>query len=188
MVEQTRDLYRDTATTIDLRESMRLHSFSMKHFLESIKEQGSDLAMPDDLIIRFKNTLLRLEYYDLTLATLLAQQENLLSLAFNTETVIQTQVNLNQTKAVNRITALGFVFLPLSFVAVSTLPVDNLIFFIGGHLQTTVYFRNYYISSFSTLVSRSCRTNNGNHCCDCAASRQNHACVGEYIIRARAYE
>ncbi|PMD31721.1 hypothetical protein L207DRAFT_519074 [Hyaloscypha variabilis F] len=117
VVEQTRNLHRDTATTIDLRESMRLHSFSMKHFLESIKEQSSDLAMRDDLIIRCKNTLVRLEYYDLTSATLLAQQENLLGLAFNTETVTQTQVNLNQTQAVNRITALGFIFLPLSFVA-----------------------------------------------------------------------
>lgn len=121
MVEQTRDLYRDTATTIDLRESMRLHSFSMKHFLQLIKEHSSDVTVPKDFTNRVRNALLRLEYDDLTSATLLAQQENLLNLAFNTETVHQTQVSLKQTKAVKIITSLGSIFLPLSFVAVSSI-------------------------------------------------------------------
>jgi hypothetical protein len=59
---------------------MRLQSFSIKHFLECIKSTTLDLASRSDLIGRMQNTLLRLEYYELTSATLLDQQENLLSL------------------------------------------------------------------------------------------------------------
>lgn len=80
VLEQTQELHRDTATTIDLQESLRLQSFSMKHFLENIKSTTLDLPARAELISRMQSALLRLEYYDLTSAALLAQQENLLNL------------------------------------------------------------------------------------------------------------
>jgi hypothetical protein len=80
VLEQTEQLHKDTATTIDLRESMRLHVFSAKHFLAAIKQTSSGLASRSTLISRIQNVLLRLEYYELTSSTLLEQQQNLLGL------------------------------------------------------------------------------------------------------------
>lgn len=59
---------------------MRLQSFSVTHFLRSMQEVNANLATESQLVGRLKNVLLKLEYYDLTSATLLNQQENLLSL------------------------------------------------------------------------------------------------------------
>lgn len=77
---QTRQLHKDTASTIDLRESMRLHAFSVKRFLEFINKTDPKLTSRSELVSRLKGVLLALEYHDLTSQTLLNQQQNLLSL------------------------------------------------------------------------------------------------------------
>jgi hypothetical protein len=84
ILQQTQKLHKDIATAIDLRECMRVHCFSTKHFLSSF--QGLLLPLPPslergDLIQRLNNRLSMLEYYDLASTTLLEQQENLLNLA-----------------------------------------------------------------------------------------------------------
>ena len=92
---------------------------------------GVDVVATQGLKGRLDDAFQLLEYYEVTATTLLEQQQNLLSLvhsltvsffwksmltvqAFNLETVAQGQ-------AVARLNALAFIFLPLSFVAVSNL-------------------------------------------------------------------
>ncbi|KAK4150239.1 hypothetical protein C8A00DRAFT_37158 [Chaetomidium leptoderma] len=116
IMENTKSLHRDTAATIDLRGSMRLQKFSIKYLHDAIarlapRPDTASASSRSALVDRLQNMLVRLDYYELASQTLLSQQQNLLSLALNTEAVSQTQ-------AVNRITLLGFVFLPLAFVAV----------------------------------------------------------------------
>ncbi|KAL2012022.1 hypothetical protein VTN00DRAFT_4740 [Thermoascus crustaceus] len=89
LLDQTLQIHKDTGATIDIRERMRLHRFSVDCFIK-----------------RLENILMQLNYYELTSLTLLDQQRNLHSLTLNTETVTQTQ-------AVNRITVIGFVFVPI---------------------------------------------------------------------------
>jgi hypothetical protein len=80
VLEQTRQLHKDTASTIDLRESMRLHTFSVKRFLEFIDKTDPKLTSRSELMSRLRGVLLGLDYHDLTSNTLLEQQQNLLSL------------------------------------------------------------------------------------------------------------
>jgi len=83
-LEQTTHLHQDTAVTIDLKGSMRLHKFSHAHFLGAIRnklsDQSPDQSQRSSLIDRLQDMLLRLDYYDMTSQTLLNQQQNLLNL------------------------------------------------------------------------------------------------------------
>jgi hypothetical protein len=97
---------------ISLREHVRIHKASLKIVMQRVEYMlgGTDFMATQGLKGRLDDAYQLLEYYEVTAATLLEQQQNLLSLAFNLETVAQGQ-------AVARLNALAFIFLPLSFVA-----------------------------------------------------------------------
>jgi hypothetical protein len=115
---------------ISLREHVRIHKASLKIVMQRVEYMlgGVDFVATRGLKGRLDDAFQLLEYYEVTATTLLEQQQNLLSLvhssavhflksmltiqAFNLETVAQGQ-------AVARLNALAFIFLPLSFVAVS---------------------------------------------------------------------
>jgi hypothetical protein len=117
---------------ISLREHVRIHKASLKIVMQRVEYMlgGVDFVATQGLKGRLDDAFQLLEYYEVTATTILEQQQNLLSLvhsltvifwksmltvqAFNLETVAQGQ-------AVARLNALAFIFLPLSFVAVSNL-------------------------------------------------------------------
>jgi hypothetical protein len=76
---QTRRLHRDTGTTLALRESIRLHTSSLKRFCLGI-ERLENTSHSASLRERLDDVSQLLEYYELTSSTILEQQQNLLSL------------------------------------------------------------------------------------------------------------
>ncbi|CZR58145.1 uncharacterized protein PAC_08036 [Phialocephala subalpina] len=99
-----------------LREPLRIHLESLNIIVEGLggsrlnsTEHEKWKACPE-LGERLRHLLRLLKYYEVTASKMVEQQRNLLSLAFNLETIIQGQ-------AVARLNALAFIFLPLSFVA-----------------------------------------------------------------------
>lgn len=76
---QTRRLHRDTGTTLALRESIRLHTASLKRFSLGIERLGNATHLAP-LRERLDDVSQLLEYYELTSSTILEQQQNLLSL------------------------------------------------------------------------------------------------------------
>ncbi|KAH8588870.1 hypothetical protein B0O99DRAFT_693028 [Bisporella sp. PMI_857] len=112
IIEQTRQLHRDNNVMISLREHLRIHKASLYVVLQRTDNWSDPGGPPEARVLhtRLDDAFQLLEYYDVTATSLLEQQQNLLSLAFNLETVVQGQ-------AVARLNALAFVFLPLSLVA-----------------------------------------------------------------------
>ncbi|RDW56703.1 hypothetical protein BP6252_14024 [Coleophoma cylindrospora] len=109
ILKQTRIIHKNTATTLAINQTIRLHLACFKRLQRGL------LKIPDtvdlkELKDRFEDVVESLEYYGVTGQSIIDHQENLLSLTFNTETVLQGN-------AVARINALAFIFLPLSFVA-----------------------------------------------------------------------
>ncbi|KAH8819972.1 hypothetical protein F5884DRAFT_849257 [Xylogone sp. PMI_703] len=109
---QTRQLHRDNMAMINLREHVRIHKTSVKIVMQRVENMlgGSQWIDTQHLKTRLEDAYQAIEFFDVTATTLLEQQQNLLSLAFNLETVANGQ-------AVARLNALAFIFLPLSFVA-----------------------------------------------------------------------
>ncbi|RFU34416.1 hypothetical protein B7463_g1904, partial [Scytalidium lignicola] len=109
---QTRQLHSDNRVVIGLREHVRIHKTSIKIVMQRVENMlgGSQWVDTQHLKTRLEDAYLAIEFFDVTATTLLEQQQNLLSLAFNLETIANGQ-------AVARLNALAFIFLPLSFVA-----------------------------------------------------------------------
>ncbi|XXG99903.1 nucleoside diphosphate kinase Ndk1 [Hypoxylon texense] len=109
IVQQTRELHRDTATTLALQEGLRLHQASIKRFQRGLRNAQESKEV-SALQIRMEYVSELLEFYETTCLTILEQQRNLLNLTFNLETV-------TQSRAVTRLNVLAIFFLPISFVA-----------------------------------------------------------------------
>lgn len=112
ILDQTRQLHNDNDVMISLREHIRIHKASLKVVKQRVEKMlgGPEWLDTQHLKGRLEDAFELLEYYDVTATTLLEQQQNLMSLAFNLENVAQGQ-------AVARLNALALVFLPLSYVS-----------------------------------------------------------------------
>ncbi|KAF2143213.1 uncharacterized protein K452DRAFT_296990 [Aplosporella prunicola CBS 121167] len=114
-----RALHMDIASTIELREHIRFHKDVIRQIKSCVtsaaeRKRGSGYVVDDLFMQRLKGLFHVLEHYERLIETTREQLQNLLSLVFNAETV-------EQGKLVSRLTALAFVFIPLSLVAVSFL-------------------------------------------------------------------
>ncbi|KAH7305144.1 hypothetical protein BKA65DRAFT_578736 [Rhexocercosporidium sp. MPI-PUGE-AT-0058] len=109
--QQTRQLHEDTDTMMNLHEHLRIHAASLARFALQLGPSHSFTPnVRTKLLTRVSYIQQLLNYYDMTASSLLSQQSNLTSLAFNLETMTQGQ-------AVARLNVLALVFLPLSFAA-----------------------------------------------------------------------
>ncbi|KAF2683459.1 hypothetical protein K458DRAFT_432248 [Lentithecium fluviatile CBS 122367] len=124
LLRKTKELHRDAAEIIALREDLRLHVTAVRRFSVMVGAQGpmmaklgllcgkntNDVYEEEELEELVDECLRNLLHQQESAAVIHKQLENLLSLAFNTEMVSQGQ-------AVARLNFLAFIFLPLSFVA-----------------------------------------------------------------------
>ncbi|KAH0543041.1 hypothetical protein FGG08_002649 [Glutinoglossum americanum] len=113
ILEQTRALHRYMELIVDRRECLRMHIASVTRYktgVSNLNPSGVPHVAHEDLVKRLEAILESLAHHQVTSETSVKQMENLLSLAFNTETVSQ---GLN----VKKLNFLALIFLPLSFVA-----------------------------------------------------------------------
>ncbi|EAW20750.1 uncharacterized protein NFIA_112740 [Aspergillus fischeri NRRL 181] len=103
---QTRFLHQQMQTAIEIREVLRIHQAIANHVikLNSIGPADKDL---DDRLELIKG---QMDHNASTIDTVKEQLQNLIQLAFNLEAVSQGQ-------SVARLSALAFIFIPLSYVA-----------------------------------------------------------------------
>ncbi|ETS74792.1 hypothetical protein PFICI_13276 [Pestalotiopsis fici W106-1] len=112
-----RSIHRNIGTLIELSEYIYLHEAVSQQIKDAVgrsanqkaKEQEGNQA-PRHLEKRLGEIELHLQHVKSTTEIMQKQLENLLALAFNTETI-------EQGRTVARLTGLAFVFVPLSFVA-----------------------------------------------------------------------
>ncbi|CZR49523.1 uncharacterized protein FPRO_15882 [Fusarium proliferatum ET1] len=110
-------IHRDIGTLIELGEYTQLHQAIIEQVAESIKrntshkDQDTSLSRDvDSLLHRIGEIQMSFKHVDVSMGKMQKQLENLLSLAFNTETIEQSRI-------LGRLTVLAFVFVPLSYVA-----------------------------------------------------------------------
>ncbi|KAF2495599.1 hypothetical protein BU16DRAFT_561877 [Lophium mytilinum] len=112
LLDLTRKLHKDASRVIALREQLRVHSGAVARLVSLVNKQCAQA--PSVQISALKNRVIEcqdvLTYQEETSQVILRQLENLLSLSFNMETMLQ-----GQTMA--RLNVLAFAFLPMSFVA-----------------------------------------------------------------------
>ncbi|KAI1323709.1 hypothetical protein F5Y16DRAFT_382933 [Xylariaceae sp. FL0255] len=109
--QQTFDLHRDASITLALQEGLRMHQAALKRFKHGLTlSYPLSIEMKAGFETRMDYIAELLNFYGSTCDTIMQQQKNLLSLAFNLETVIQSQ-------AVARLNILAMIFLPISFIA-----------------------------------------------------------------------
>ncbi|KAF2787944.1 hypothetical protein K505DRAFT_118800 [Melanomma pulvis-pyrius CBS 109.77] len=115
VIALARVLHMDIATTIELREYLRAHKETVERIHSCTKERYT-IETPvkrhrsNSILPRLTETCQVLEHHERVISTVREQLDNLLSLLFNIETV-------EQGKTVTRLSALAFVFIPLSYVA-----------------------------------------------------------------------
>ncbi|KAI9771035.1 MAG: hypothetical protein M1839_002971 [Geoglossum umbratile] len=139
ILEQTRALHRYMELVVDRRECLRMHIASVKRYKAGVeglnvaddREVGRDLK---ELVERLEIVQESLEHHQVTSETSIKQMENLLSLAFNTETV-------SQGLDVKKLNYLALVFLPLTFMSG-----------IFGMTQFTIRAKWYPAFAFPLLV------------------------------------
>ncbi|KAF2808065.1 uncharacterized protein BDZ99DRAFT_72226 [Mytilinidion resinicola] len=112
LLDLTRKLHKDASRVIALREQLCVHSGAVARFLGLVNFQAAQApsSQLSALKYRVKECQDVMTYQEETSQVILRQLENLFSLAFNTETMMQ-----GQTMA--RLNVLAFAFLPMSFVA-----------------------------------------------------------------------
>ncbi|CEL05768.1 hypothetical protein ASPCAL06883 [Aspergillus calidoustus] len=101
----TKRLHKDTAKMITLREQLRVHLSELMRLLRPL-----NFSVAGDLAMRIQDHADAVMYHKETSDVILRQLENMMSLAFNIETMAQGQ-------AVARLNTLAFAFLPISWVA-----------------------------------------------------------------------
>lgn len=82
-------IHKDTATTLALRESVRLHAASLKRFSECVIKLPITKELKS-LQDRLYDVSQLLEYYETTSLTILEQQQNLLSLVIIPPVLFET--------------------------------------------------------------------------------------------------
>lgn len=115
VISLARVLHMDISTTIELREHLRAHKETVERIRSCIKERytiegPTKRHTSDSILPRLTETYQVLEHHERVIATVREQLDNLLNLLFNMETV-------EQGKTVTRLSALAFIFIPLSYVA-----------------------------------------------------------------------
>ncbi|OCL04689.1 hypothetical protein AOQ84DRAFT_415622 [Glonium stellatum] len=117
LLQLTRDLHQDRANVIALREDLRLHIKSVQKFVKIMSSPGEFDGLKlvsqkkrNDMKNSVEDVLQNLVDQQETSEVILHQFSNLLSLAFNIETV-------SQGLSVARLNILAFFFLPLSYIA-----------------------------------------------------------------------
>ncbi|KAI1172703.1 hypothetical protein F4777DRAFT_560572 [Nemania sp. FL0916] len=109
IARKTQELHQDASETLALQEGLRMHQASFKHFKRGLTKTSVENQMKD-LDTRLDYIFELLDFYETTCDSIIQQQKNLQSLAFNLETV-------RQSRAVARLNTLAIVFLPISFIA-----------------------------------------------------------------------
>jgi hypothetical protein len=114
LLQLTRQLHRDTANVIALREHLRLHVSAVQNYSRLVVNRKGAGETHEQLMERTEDLLEDLKNHQETSQVILHQLENLVSLSFNIQSVSHSQV-------VSRLNLLLLLFLPLIFVAVRPL-------------------------------------------------------------------
>ncbi|GAA85047.1 hypothetical protein ASPFODRAFT_60576 [Aspergillus luchuensis CBS 106.47] len=105
LLDLTRGLHEEAAKVLSVREQLRVHASALTRFLHLEQVKGLH-----ELAERVQEHFDDINYHEETSQVILRQLDNMMSLAFNIETMTQGQ-------AVARLNVLAFAFLPISWVA-----------------------------------------------------------------------
>ncbi|KAJ9663879.1 hypothetical protein H2198_000639 [Neophaeococcomyces mojaviensis] len=108
VIQRTRYLHQFMARLIRLTEDLRIQSTAVNVLHQALLKPHFISIEP--LMQRLESNKTILEHYSASCQVMKEQTQNLMNLEFNTETVLQTQ-------AVARLSALAFIFIPLSYIS-----------------------------------------------------------------------